>query len=341
MVEQESTVQQGSKDLSSQTREKLKGSTSSSLVKGLSKTYTLNNGLKIPALGMGTWKSSEDKVYNAVKNALKAGYRHIDCAMAYGNQSVVGRALTDGMKEFGIKREELWITSKLWITCFEPDRAREALEQTLKDLKLDFLDLFLLHWPLALEYRENQKLGIPKDENGLLKLSYCPLYKTWQTMEEFVQQGKVRSIGVSNFEPSNLFDLLSYAKIKPVINQVEVHPMFVRKDMQRICEGYGIHVTAYSPFGNGVKDMFENQTLRDIGSKHNKTVGQVIIRWLIQRGLSTIPKSVHEERICQNLDIFDFELSDGDMERICGLDKHLRTCDSRRKDYWDFPFDDC
>merc|ERR1712130_21245 len=313
----------------------------SNSVKGLSKVYTLNNGAKLPALGLGTWKSKDQDVYNSVKSALKSGYRHIDCAMAYGNQDVVGRALSDGMKEFGIKREELWVTSKLWITFFEPERAKEGLMQTLKDLQLDYLDMFLLHWPVALEYNPDQKLGVPKDDKGYLKLSYCPLHKTWKAMEQFVEEGLVRSIGVSNFEPSNLFDLLSFAKIKPVVNQVEVHPFFIREDLVNICQSYGMHVTAYSPFGNGVKEVFTNEELKDIASKHNKQVGQVILRWLIQRGLSTIPKSVHEERIVQNIDLFDFELTQEEMERIASLDKGMRTCDTRRSGYWNVAFDDC
>jgi diketogulonate reductase-like aldo/keto reductase len=334
------TKQSESQQIEQASFSQLKQTSSFEGVKGWSKTYTLNNKLHMPAVGLGTWKSTEDKVYKAVKFALKSGYRHIDCAEAYGNQDQVGRAISDAMKEYNIKRSEIWVTSKLWLTCFEPERAREALKRTLKDLQLEYLDLYLLHWPVALEYNENEILGVPKDDEGYLKLSYCPLYKTWAQMEKFVEEGLVKSIGISNFEPSNIFDLLSYAKIKPAVNQVEFHPLFNRKELQQICEHFQIHMTAYSPFGNGVKEMFELPELKKLADKYNKSVGQIIIRWLVQHNVSTIPKSVHEDRLEQNLDVFDFELTSDEMKSIDSLDKHMRTCDTRRKDYWNIAFND-
>lgn len=294
-------------------------------------TVTLNNGLKMPLLGLGTWRSKPDEVGQAVLSAIQCGYRHIDCAAIYKNEPEIGKALSQVLGKT-VDRRDLFITSKLWNT--HHDCVKDAVKKTLKDLQLDYLDLYLIHWPISMA---NTGLdlsgGAPawkntEDKNAPIKvqLAKVPLHVTWKKMEELVDEGLVKSIGVSNFNTQSILDLLTYARIKPAVNQVEVHPYFNQDHL--IDDVYnlgGIITTAYSPFGSGQQGApIEDKTIQEIAQKHNKKPSQVIIRWCIQRGVSVIPKSVHEDRIKENSQVFDFELSEEEMRTINALNKNRR-----------------
>lgn len=257
------------------------------------KTITLNNGIKMPLLGFGVFQISDPKLCEeAVLNALNSGYRLIDTAAAYMNEEAVGSAIAKS----GIPREELFITTKLWIQDAGYENAKKAFETSLKKLGLDYLDLYLIHQPMN-DY-----------------------YGSWRAMEELYYEGKIRAIGVCNFYPERLADLCMNVNVVPAINQVECHPFFQQKDAIKTMNEFGVQIEAWGPFAEGNYGIFENETLKEIALKYNKTIAQVILRWNIQRNVIVIPKSVHKNRIEENMNIWDFELNKDDMDLISSMD---------------------
>ena len=257
---------------------------------------TLNDGNTIPQLGFGTFQIEPEDTVEAVSKALEIGYRHVDTAQMYGNEKEVGEAIRNS----GIDRGEIFVTSKLNNSNHEPDDARESFDKTLSDLGLDYVDLFLIHWPLPTQY------------NG-------DFVSTWQTMEEFKNDGRSKSIGVSNFQPDHLEKLASETDTVPAINQIEVHPYFTNDDVRAYGQEHEIATEAWSPIAQG--EVLDDSTLNEIAEKVGKTVAQVVLRWHIQRGDIVFPKSVTPERIQENFELFDFELDSDDMDAITGLDK--------------------
>lgn len=257
------------------------------------KYITLNNGVKIPMEGFGVFQVEEDELCEqAVSDALIAGYRLIDTAAAYFNEEAVGRAI----KKSGIPREELFITTKLWIQDAGYENAKKAFQISMDKLGLDYLDLYLIHQPMN-DY-----------------------YGSWRAMEELYEAGKIRAIGVCNFYPERLADLCINARITPTINQVELHPFFIQSDALKNMKEFGVQPQAWGPLAEGKYDIFTNEILTAIAEKYNKSVAQVVLRWNTQRDVIIIPKSIHKERIEENINIWDFQLSDEDMDAISSLD---------------------
>jgi len=297
----------------------------------LTQSAPLNNGYTIPVFGLGTWKSKPGEVQAAVEKAIDAGYRHIDCAFVYGNEKEVGQALKKKFDE-GIDRKDLFITSKLWNTKHKAEDVRPALLQTLADLQLEYLDLYLIHWPIG--WKEGDVI-FPKDEAGNLLYSEVHYKETWPKLEDCVDEKLVRSIGISNFNSKQVDEVIGLAsRHKPAVLQVEIHPFLVQTELIEHCKKHNVHVTAYSPLGSrdrpwGKADepiVLEDPTLLEIAGKYNKTTAQLCIRFQIQRGLSVIPKSVNMERIQQNSEVFDFEITEEDMKSITACNKPWRAC---------------
>lgn len=296
-------------------------------------TFSLTNNDKMPALGLGTWKSDQGEVYNAVRKAIKMGYRHIDCAAIYGNEVEIGQAFSDAFSDGDVKREELWVTSKLWCNAHLKEDVRPALEQTLKDLRLDYLDLYLIHMPVALK----PEIAFPESGVDFLSLEEIPLSVTWEAMESSVNAGLSRHIGVSNYSIKKLKALLEVCTIKPVVNQVELHPFLQQDDLLNYCNSENIVLTAYSPLGSidrpealkaaNEPSLIENPTILEIAKSNGYSPAQVLIRWQVQRGVSVIPKSVNPGRMKENLDTDSISLGEEDMQKIATLEKHLRFLD--------------
>ncbi len=259
----------------------------------------LNNDTRMPQLGLGVWKASDDEAEFAVSTAIKNGYRLIDTATIYGNERGVGRGIVVG----DVPRGELFVTTKLWNADQGYDRTLAAFEKSLENLNLDYVDLYLIHWPVPAQDR---------------------FVETWKAFEKLYRDGKVRAIGVSNFKPHHLEKLLSETDIVPAVNQIELHPRFTQKETREFCAAHDIRVEAWSPIGGSGGDLLSEPVLATIAQAYGKTPAQVVLRWHIQQGLIVIPKSVHEERIRENIDIFDFELSDEDMVQIATLDTATR-----------------
>ena len=254
---------------------------------------TLYNGVKMPQLGYGVYQVSKEECERCVLDALKAGYRLIDTAQSYFNEEEVGSAL----KKSGIPREEIFLTTKVWIDNYGYDKCKASIEESMRKLKTDYLDLLLLHQPFG-DY-----------------------YGAWRAMEEYYEAGKIKAIGISNFYPDRMIDIASFARIKPMVNQIEIHPYHQQEESKKWHDKYDIQLEAWAPFGEGRGGIFKDPLLTEIGAKYSKTAAQVILRWHLQRGIVVIPKSVHYERMIENINIFDFELSDSDMESIAALDK--------------------
>ncbi|KAI9314450.1 NADP-dependent oxidoreductase domain-containing protein [Dichotomocladium elegans] len=269
----------------------------------LGQNFPLNTGASIPAMGLGTWQSKPKEVYEAVLTAIRAGYRHIDTAFVYRNEKEVGQAIKDS----GIPREQLFVTTKLWNNSHAPEDVAKALEVSLKNLQMDYLDLWLMHWPIA--FASSPKI-FPRDENKRILLGHTDFCDTWEAMEKTVGP-RVRAIGVSNFTIPNLKKLLSKAKTVPAVLQVELHPYFPQHELLAFCKQHGIHVTAYSPLGSTPSPILNDPRLVSISEKHQATPAQVLLAWGIQRGTSVIPKSVTPARIILNFQ--QIVLDDADM----------------------------
>ncbi len=288
----------------------------------------LNTGASMPILGLGTWKSAQSEAGQAVEYALtEGGYRHIDCAAAYGNEKEIGESFKRVFDAGVVQRRDVFITSKLWNTAHARDAVRPACEATLKELGLDYLDLYLVHWGMA---TSDAHWAI--DKNGILALQPIPYRETWEAMEELIESGLVKAIGVANLSVAQLIDLLSYAKVKPAMNQIELHPYFQQPRLVEFCQYRDIAVTAYSPLGRpGAAEMagklVEDETIMKLASAHKKTPAQILLRWGVQRNTVVIPKSTHPERIQENIDIFNFELSRDDMDAIKTLERGARLVD--------------
>ncbi|MEJ2594953.1 MAG: aldo/keto reductase [bacterium] len=300
-------------------------------------TFTFRNNDTISALGLGTWKSEPGEVFHAVKFAIETGYRHIDCAPIYGNEPEIGQALQESFASGTVKRDEIWITSKLWNDSHLPEDVEPALQRTLRDLKLQYLDLFLIHWPVALK----RGIDFPRGGKDMLSYKEAPLTATWQAMEELVDKGMVRHIGVSNFGAGNLSLLMESARIKPEMNQVELHPYLTQTGLVQFCHEHGILITAYSPLGSsdraaGLKSrdepvLLEDTTVKEIATIHDCTPAQVLIAWSLRKGYCVIPKSVHEGRIKQNLQAEQVILSESEISKIDKLNKGYRYVNG---DFW-------
>ena len=300
------------------------------------KYLQFENGDKIPAIGLGTWKSEPGEVGAAVETALEAGYRHIDCAAIYGNEKEIGEALQKVFKKGSVKREDVWITSKLWNNAHRKEDVIPALKNTLSDLQLNYLDLYLIHWPVA--FKPGLE-GFPESDDDFLSLDEVPLKDTWNAMLDAKKHGLIKHAGVSNFSIKKLEQLLNNTGTTPEVNQVELHPYLQQNDLLEYCKENGIHVTAYSPLGSTDRpdalkaddepSLLENETIRKIAAKHNATPAQVLIRWHVERETSVIPKSTNSGRIRENLQSIEFLLDEGDMNQIESLDMHFRYIDGK------------
>lgn len=270
-------------------------------MKTLQDTTTLHNGVNMPWFGLGVFKVSEGgEVIDAVRTAIINGYRSIDTAAAYGNEEGVGQGIREGLAEAGITREELFVTSKVWNSDLGYESTLAAYETSLKNLGLDYLDLYLIHWPVEGKYKE-----------------------AWRALETLYKKDRVKAIGVSNFHIHHLEELLKDAEITPMVDQVEYHPFLTQAELHKFCKAHDIQLEAWSPLMQG--KLLDHPVLVEIAAKTEKTVAQVILRWDLQNGVVTIPKSIKEARIIQNSQVFDFELTDEDMERISALNENKRV----------------
>lgn len=294
------------------------------------KTLKFDNGDTMHAIGLGTWKASGDELKKAVKDALYAGYRHIDTAATYGNEEYIGEALAEVFEEGKIFREDVFITSKLWNDSHAEGQVRPALEETLKKLKLDYLDLYLIHWPVA--FRNG--VDFPRKPDDYLTPEEAPIIETWKQMEKTKKDGLAKHIGVSNFSVKKLKDLISKATVKPEMNQVELHPLLQQESLLAYCNDEDILVTAYSPLGSGDRskamkaedepNMMDIDTLKEIARDRSAIVPQVLISWHNHRGCAAIPKSTTKDHIVANFKAADVALQDADMKKIASLDRNFR-----------------
>ena len=256
-------------------------------------TVTLNNGVEMPILGFGVYQVPDAaECERSVSHALEVGYRSIDTAAAYQNEAAVGNAI----RKSGIARDELFVTTKLWIQDAGYESAKRAFQRSMDRLQLDYLDLYLIHQPFG------------------------DVYGSWRAMEEIYRDGRIKAIGVSNFQPDRIMDLIIHNEVVPAVNQIETHPFHQQIDTQQFLQDNHIQIESWGPFAEGKNNIFHNDVLLSLAKKHGKSVAQVALRWLTQRGVVAIPKSVHKERIAENFDVFDFELDDADMRAIATLD---------------------
>lgn len=291
------------------------------------------NGDRMPIVGLGTWKSEPGQVYNAVREALRLGYRHIDCAPLYGNEVEIGSALRDALSDGDVTRSELWITSKLWGSSHGRDNVAPALEKTLADLGLEYVDLYLIHWPIPLK----PTTTIPASGDDFVTPTDAFLASTWAGMESAVRDGRARHIGVSNFSSKKLRTLQAQCTLPVEVNQIELHPLLQQPELVSYCGANGIHVTAYSPLGSADRPEFfraadapvllDDPVIRSIGDERGCTPAQVLIAWHVNRGISVIPKTVNLPRLRENLDAKDIELTAADLQRIERLNRNYRFLD--------------
>jgi D-xylose reductase len=308
----------------------------------------MNDGIKVkqgmmPAVGFGLWKIEKSDTAVMVCQAIEAGYRHLDSAADYGNEVEVGDGIRDAIGKGLCAREDLWLTSKLWNTFHRPEHVREACEKTLADLGVDYLDLYLVHFPIALKYvpiaerYPPEWIFDPKADQPSMEIDPVPLADTWRAMEELVSAGLVRNIGVCNYNSALLHDLMAYATIKPAMLQIESHPYLTQGRLVQLAQSYDIAVTAFSPLGAGSyvelemasqqESVLGQSVVVDIAGRLQRTPAQIVLRWGVQRGTAVIPKTSRAERLAENLAVFDFELSDDDMAAISGLNQNRRFND--------------
>lgn len=304
----------------------------------------LNNGTSIPLLGLGTWKSKPNEVAEAVKYAIEVGFRHIDCAYAYENEHEVGQALKAKMEDGTIKREDVFITSKVWNTHHSRHLVFESFNATLKDLGVSYVDMYMVHWPVG--FQEGGEL-YPKDKDGKFLFSDVDYMETWLAVEEIYKKGLAKAIGLANFNKEQIERVISQGTVIPSNLQIECHPYFTQKKMIQYCRSKGIAVTAYSPLGSPDRPfakpddpkLMENPVIIGIGKKYNKSAAQIMIKFQIQRGVVVIPKSTIEKEIRENIQIFDFEISPEDMTAIENLDCNCKFLHHTwLKDHKYFPF---
>ncbi len=258
---------------------------------------TLANGVKMPMLGYGVYQVTKEECEKCVLDALSVGYRSLDTAQSYFNEEEVGSAIVKS----GIPREDIFLTSKVWLEHYGYDKCKKSVEESLRKLQTDYIDLMLLHQP------------------------FSDYYGSWRALEDLYDEGKLRAIGISNFYPDRMVDIASFSRIRPMVNQIEIHPHNQQKIAKEWNEKYDVQLEAWAPFGEGKGGLFEDKTLLAIGEKYGKSAAQVILRWHLQRGIVVIPKSTHIERMKENLDVFDFELSAADMDAIAALDKNTSS----------------
>lgn len=303
----------------------------------------LHSGRSLPTVGLGLWKIERSAAADIVVDAAQAGYRHFDCASDYGNEAEVGEGLRRIVRDGICARSDLWVTSKLWNTYHRAEHVRPAAERTLHDLGLDELDLYLIHFPIALEFVPFETrypagwLYEPGASRPAMKPVRVPISETWQAMEELVAAGLVRDIGVCNFGVSLLRDLQSYAAIAPAVLQIESHPYLVQQKLVRFCHEQGIAVTAFSPLGaqsyfelnmaKSDESVLANEVIREVARRHQRTPAQIALRWGVQRGTAVVPKSTRPERLRENIALFDFELTADEMARLDRLDRARRFND--------------
>jgi D-xylose reductase len=300
-------------------------------------------GHGMPAVGLGCWKVSREIAAQTVREAIRIGYRHFDCACDYGNEAEVGAGLSEAIRTGACRREDLWITSKLWNTYHARDHVRPAIERSLRDLQLDYLDLYLIHFPLALKYVPFEKryppgwFYDPDSPSPRAEEVPVPIRETWRAMEDLVRLGLTRHIGVSNFNVALLRDLLTIAEIQPSVLQVEMHPFLTQQKLLRFCHERQIAVTAFSPLGaasyvelgmaGNSGAAIDDPAVQEAAVRHTKTPAQIVLRWAVQRGTAVIPKTTRVERLRENLAIFDFELSADEMAAISALNRNRRYND--------------
>ena len=296
----------------------------------------------MPAVGLGLWKVPQHAAATLVRQAISGGYRHIDCACDYGNEAEVGAGIADALAAGECQREELWVTSKLWNTYHAREHVRPAVERTLRDLRLDYLDLYLIHFPIAQEFvpfetRYPPEWFDPSETAPRMKFARVPLSETWSAMEDLVTAGLVRHIGVCNYGTALLRDLFSYARIRPAVLQVELHPYLSQEKLLRFARENGIAVTAFSPLAaqsyhslgmaEARESVLSEAVIHTAAARHKKTPAQVVLRWAVQRGTAVVPKTTRLERLAENLALFDFELTADEMTAISALDRNRRFND--------------
>jgi diketogulonate reductase-like aldo/keto reductase len=306
-------------------------------------TLHLASGSQMPVIGLGLWKVEGAAAPALLEEAVRAGYRHFDCASDYGNEAEVGAGLQKIVSSGAARRDDLWVTSKLWNTNHAAKHVRSACERSLRDLRLDYLDLYLIHFPIALEYVSPEKrypagwFLDPAAAEPRMKPVRVPISETWQAMEELVAAGLVKNIGVSNFGTSLLRDMLAHANIPPAVLQVEMHPYLTQEKLVRFCHQEKIAVTAFSPLGapsyvplgmaTESDSVMNEPVVRDAAARYKKTPAQIVLHWAVQRGTAAIPKTTKFERLRENLSIFEFELSADEMSAIGALDRNRRFND--------------